>query len=446
MNPARMLAAQTLAAAAERFPQLDALEPDPQALLQLDGRDGALLHAILRAAAQRWLTLEYLLNHFLTRQPLEALEPRLQGVLLTGAAQLLCLDRLPAHAVVHETVELARTQVRPGAAGLVNAIMRRLAQLIEQPVRGKPWTPHRARLPLDDGFIPLSEPILPDPAADPDDALALASSQPRALVAQLRTHYTAAQTQMICLHSIVNPPLTVAVEDGFDPQAWGAEGESWCQPHERPGFIVWRGPHEQLLNLLHSDGRRRVQDVSAAEAALLSQTLPAKVIIDYCAGRGTKSRQLALLHPRAQVLAWDRSSQRRRELAATRPSPPNLQVARTSQFTPGAADLLLLDVPCSNSAVLARRPEARYRHSPTGTAELVEIQRQIIRDAFAAVRPGGWVIYSTCSLLPAENQQQVQWLTQHFPVKPLKQQQTLPSGNGVTYQDGAFAALLQRHA
>src|SRR5690606_25577225 len=110
--------------AAEHFPNLGAVELNTASL---DARDRALALAIHRNVLQRWLTLEHFVNRH-ARQPLRDMEPAMQAVLLTGAAQLLFMDRLPAHAIVDESVQAARQLVRPKAAGLVNAVLRRVAE------------------------------------------------------------------------------------------------------------------------------------------------------------------------------------------------------------------------------------------------------------------------------------------------------------------------------
>ena len=126
IQTARGIAADALAHAAADFPDL---APAALDTARLDGRDAALALAIHRTALQRWMTIEHLLDRF-TKQPCRSLEPGLRGVLLSAGAQLLFMDRLPTHAVVDESVSLARAMVREGAPPLVNAVLRRLASLV----------------------------------------------------------------------------------------------------------------------------------------------------------------------------------------------------------------------------------------------------------------------------------------------------------------------------
>ena len=106
-------------------------------------------------------------------------------------------------------------------------------------------------------------------------------------------------------------------------------------------------------------------------------------------------------------------------------------------------DRLVLDVPCSNTAVLARRPEARYRFSAATIESLAELQRAIIEQTIHLLHPGGHLLYSTCSLEPAENHEQVEWIRRRFAAQLVHQSLTTPSGTGTSYHDGSYHALLR---
>src|SRR5690606_20425291 len=131
--------------------------PDPA---KLDVRDHRLALAIHRTVLHRWMSLEYLLDA-VSGRPLHRMEPTMRAVLLAGAAQLLFMERLPTHAVVDESVELAKKLVRPGAGGLTNAVLRKIAALVGARDDATPWTPARDRLPLGDGTLTLTDDLLP---------------------------------------------------------------------------------------------------------------------------------------------------------------------------------------------------------------------------------------------------------------------------------------------
>lgn len=439
---ARHAAAKALGKAADRFPDLP---PSTLDVAGLDPRDAQLAVAIHRTALQRWVTIEYLLDRNLSR-PMCELEPALRGVLLSAGAQLLFFDRLPGYAVVDETVELAKRLVRPQAAGLVNAVLRKLCGLIETAEPGRRWTACCNRLPLDGGCLKLSGDVLPGPDRW-DPCLSVASSHPVGLIARWVQHYSQDQATTVALHGVWTPPMIVAVEPEAISHPVDEKLGLWAR-HEIDGFVVWSGGMREMVEFLKGHAVRRVQDPAAARAVAATARLSPRVCVDYCAGRGTKTRQLAATHPGCRVVATDADAGR---LADLRQSMRGLENVETvglgviEQACPkGTADLLVLDVPCSNTGVLGRRPEARYRFSQRSLDSLIELQRSILERAMPLVKPGGHVLYSTCSLEPEENQQQAQWMARRWGVRLVDQGQWLPAGRGTTYHDGGYYAVLQR--
>lgn len=434
-DSARARVAHAIARSVLQFPELD---PSTLDLAGLDDRDSRLAHAIHRTVLQRWLTLEHILSLGLNR-PLAAVEPTLRAVLLTASAQLLFMDRLPAHAVVDESVELARRMVRPGAAGIANAVLRRVASLPQEAVRTRDWTPAADRLPLEDGYVPLAEPCLPDPE-DIHSHLSVATSHPVPLVRAWIEQLGLERALAACQHSLRTAPTIVTVES---PSAIPAD---LAVPHEKEGFAVWRGTHDQLVAFLREHPGRRVQDPAAAGAVASTAALQPRTILDWCAGRGTKTRQLAQLHPDARVIATDIDSGRLDDLRRSTAGLPNVTVieyARAQSLPPRSVDLLLLDVPCSNTGVLARRLEARYRYHAATLRSLTQLQRQIAAHALGLLRPGAHLLYSTCSIDEDENQRQVRRLAVEHHATVVQESFTLPAGTATAYHDGAFHATLR---
>ncbi len=432
-SPSRHRVALALRDAAASFPDLARVDLD---VAGLDARDRGLALAIHRTVLQRWLTLAFLLNRHL-RQPLAELEPMMQAVLLSGAAQLVFMDRLPVHAVVNDTVELARKLVRPGAAPLANAVLRRVAGDVKDVRRGEAWSPAADRLPIDEGCVVLAEPLLPA-VDDPITHLEVATSTPRALLEHWSKAFGTARMQSLAVHSTRLPPTTVAVEPGF------VCGED-CHPHARDGFVVWQGSREALIELLTGHPARRVQDPASAAPVQVTAPMTIARAVDYCAGRGTKTRQLAALHPQARIIATDIDPGRFADLTEAFANHPMVTVAPVEQVRStigdSRVDLLMLDVPCSNTAVFARRPEARYRWRDRNTRELVDLQRRIAKAALALASPRH-ILYSTCSLDLRENQNQARWLVRETGGRIVAEEQTWPDGVGDTYHDGSYYALI----
>ncbi len=388
MSDARRVVAVALGYAADQFPNLAPTTLDVSAL---GAADRQLALAIHRTALQRWMTLEFLLNQHL-KQPMHRLEPKLRGVLLSAAAQLMMFDRLPRHAVVDESVKLARRLVRAGAAGLVNAVLRRLAEQSTCP--------------------------LPDPH-DRAHYLSVVTSHRKALVSRWIDQFGELQTTQLCRHGVQTPPVWVALEDGR--------------------FKSWEGSHADLVAFLREDPHRRVQDPAAAMPVSATADLRPGVIVDFCAGKGTKARQAATLHADAQVLTHDVDAA---AVATLQTDLADLSNVRPLDGNSPIADLLILDVPCTNTGALARRPEAKYRFSARSLESLVKLQRRIVQQALPLVRSGGQVLYCTCSLEPGENRGQVDWLIRQTGASLVSEQLTLPR-SAPDYHDGSYFALLR---
>lgn len=431
---ARAAAAGSLVRAAARFPDLPAIDLDTAGLSPLDS---ALALAIHRTVLQRWITLEYLLNRELEK-PIHTLEPAMQAVLLTGAAQLIFMQRLPAHAVVDEQVNLARHMVRPGAAGMVNAVLRKAAGYVKAVEPDTPWQPASDRLPLDQGSIQLTAPMLP-PVDQTVRHLAVAASHPRELINRWFQPHGKQCVTDFCKHGILTPPTLVAVEDSFSVEP---ESETYL-PHETPGFIVWRGDQRALRDFLSAHPNRRVQDPASTLPVKSTQGMNLNRILDYCAGRGTKTNQLAALHPDATIAATDVDNARRAGLSSATRTFKNVIVVHPDSEPREPIDLLLLDVPCSNTAVLARRPEARYRFSSKTLTALVRLQREIVRKSLPWVAPGGAILYSTCSIEHEENRQQAEWIAHQVRGRIEHDHQAYPAGIHTDYQDGGYHALIR---
>jgi 16S rRNA (cytosine967-C5)-methyltransferase len=237
------------------------------------------------------------------------------------------------------------------------------------------------------------------------------------------------------------------MEPGFTTQ--DAQNQDLpMRPHRWEGCWLWQGEAQRLARLLDENPRRRVQDPASTQPIQSTQDLRAKLVIDFCAGRGTKTRQLLALHPQARVVATDPEPTRLADLEHLAEMDPNVQAIEAGRMGPerfgAGADLLVLDVPCSNTAVLARRPEARYRFGDSAQNSVIELQRRIVEDAQRYLKPGGFLLYCTCSLQRAENEEQATWIAQRFPqLRPLSSHLTLPGGQEETYHDGSFSALFE---
>ena len=336
----------------------------------LEPRDRGLARELALGAERFAILYDCLADRFLRpgRQPAE-----LRAALRLGAHQLFALDRIPVHAAVGTTVGALRALAQPHLAGVANAVLRRLSELRQE--RG--------------GEGPQGR-LLP---ADLPDQLWQRHALPKALVDDLASVVPGpGEEPWAALNRVA--PLCTRTRPGIAPVV----GRSIVK-REGP-WTWWDDPEEALAGPV-ADGRAVVQDRAQGEAITLARVRPYELVADICAAPGGKSR--AMLEQGAVVISADIDKEKCAEmgdggLAALRQHGCGLAL------TPGAFDLVVVDAPCSNTGVLARRPEAKRRYTKSATTSLAGIQARLLASATQLARPDGRVLYATCSLVPAENQ------------------------------------------
>lgn len=432
---ARATAYTALAERVTAFPELHRRVIDREGLAE---RDARLANAIDHQVTLRWMTLQALIEPHL-RQSWTGLKPVVRAALLGGSAQLLLLDRIPDHAVLHETVEWIKSGSQPRAAGLVNAILRRICDVRKGRIDQADPDRRDVLLRADGSGIELTKPLFDE---DPIKRLEQQTSCPPALMTYWQEAFDSAEARRLALHGMTEAPLIVSDSDC-------AQLGDLTDPHEIPGFRVVRSGHG-IQEVLKACPDTVVQDPASADPVRATIGLDANCILDLCAGRGTKTRLLARHHPNSRIIATDIDRKLTSDLTASTEACSNVTVRPFGQFDDllGQVDLLILDVPCSNTAVLARRPEARYRFNSQAIAELADRQRQIIADSLPLLSPSGRILYATCSLDPKENQAQAQWLIRWHKFRIESERmlppQGLPGDPASRYHDGSYHALLGR--
>jgi len=448
---ARTVAYARLAHDAADFPDLVPAELETG---DLDPREAALAHAIHDTVVRRWWTLQAIITPGLSK-PFVEVEPAVRGALLAGAAQLVFFDRIPAHAAISETVEWAKRAVRPGAGGLVNAVLRRVAELVgETRTFRDTYSGARDEIPLADGrALVLAREVLP---ADELARLSAAASIAKPLLESWReTHgdQPGRGWRDLALHTLASPPVTLSIRHATAP-VLDVEPHATDVPGAE-GFARFTGPMSALGPLLASRDDIWVQDAASGEAIHSVSDLAPRVVVDLCAGKGTKTRQLARTFPDAEIVATDTDAPRlatlRRVFEGGGAAHGRVRVLGFDEVLDdclGRADLVVLDVPCSNTGVLARRPEAKYRAMTRQHERLTDTQRQIVADAIRLLAPSGAILYSTCSLQPEENQAIARWAKTWHGFTISRERVTLPAGlpgdPPSCYRDGSYSVLLSR--
>ena len=420
-----------------------------------DLRTGALLDGAIDRAAEgldardrRWL-VELLLGTLRRRAWIDAvldarvrgglarLHPDVTDVLRLGVTQLLFMGSVPAYAAIAQSVELVKHLQGDGASRLANAVLRRV---------------DRER-----------ESIAPPQPTDPVDALALAHSHPRWLVARwvarwgeagaralLEANNGEAQTILRPWH-LVREQLEASLHAaGVTPADVPLVADSLAIPH---------GVALQSLGA-YRQGQCFVQDPAATLVARYAAVPDGATVADLCAAPGGKAFELA--RAARLVVAADASVAR---LARVRESIDRLEVANVAPIAADArfpavrpVDAVLLDAPCTGTGTFRRHPDARWRLKPSDLAVMGAVQRSLLRAAAGVVAPGGILVYSTCSLEQEENDAQVESFLadrDDFTLEPppagavpdavldAGRLRVLPHLHGT---DGAFAARLRRKA
>lgn len=413
--------------------QLDALRlPDlPARTLRrhlappTDPRDLALAEQLRVGVIKNLLWLQVLIEHHggLNRQ---TLDPLLQKILAIGLYQLRFLTRIPARAAVDEAVKQAKRFGRGKAGGFVNAVLRKAARE-------------------------------PDPDDVPDP---LRLSHPTILFQRILKLYDGDEDAALalCRRHNQEPPLILRLSPGrsVDDLRIDLPEGVMLSPHEAPGMVVVEGAGRDLLAIWAARGIAQAQDPTSATVAAACDVQPGQLVLDRCCGVGTKTIQLAeLVGPGGKVFAIDPNARRcqilRRTLAERGIGHVGVIEASWAKDTTGVLprqfDRVLVDAPCGNSGVLIRRPEARYSQSAGALRSLVDLQRRILSDTAPLVRPGGLLVYSTCSIWPEENGRVADWfVANHDAFEALRQTVTLPSTTEEPsrHHDGGFVAVFRR--
>jgi 16S rRNA (cytosine967-C5)-methyltransferase len=454
VGPARDVACKAVTRLARNYPDIGEADVRDKGL---SANDAALAHTIVRTCVLRWATLAILCERAL-RRGWRTLDAPVQGALLVGSSQILFFDRVPRHAAVDESVAWTRGQAK-GAAPLVNAGLRELCRMAfgmgteydtttGRSVVDSLDEQSRRQLALSDGrALEFCHEMLP---VDATRRFALQTGTPLALFNDwMRTHGPK-RARELAMHTLAEPPICVHVvgEPGVsDPS---------LTPHESPDVRVLTGGVERLRELLAAHPRLWVQDAAATRAVAALREFKPRLVVDVCAGQGTKTKQLAATFPHAAVLASDPDAERAETLATVPTHFANVRVVADERLAlevqevsgGGGADVVLLDVPCSNTGVLPRRPEAMHRPRTDQLKRLVPLQREILTRGASLLGREGVVVYSTCSIDIDENQSQTRWACESLGLELVRDELTMPAGGPggphAAYHDGAYHAILRR--
>lgn len=353
-------------------------------------------------------------------KPESTLSAEVRTALRLGAFQLLHLDRIPAHAAIGESVELAKRGGFAYAAGMVNAVLRKLAMLA-------------AEAPA----------VVAGPFASVEE-MARALGHPAWMVERWAGQYGVAVAEKICAYDQAPPPITVRLLGEDAEAALVAEGIAL----EAGKFLsrarrVVKG--DVTATRAWREGLVRIQDEGSQLVAEIAGSAQGGRILDMCAAPGGKTAILAERNPLSAVVACDISEKRLEAMQKMLPASVAARVrfvtgdAATTQFD-SKFELILADVPCSGTGTLARNPEIRHRLTVGDLKRQQQRQVEILLAGMAALGPRGKLVYSSCSLEPEENEAVVEAALKRrrgFRVQPLEPVVEGLTSAGVVHAEGA---------
>ncbi len=367
----------------------------PNEMLPKGGSDRAFVQDLVYTTVRRFRPLRSVLGELMKTWP----KGELEALLLVGAAQILYMPDVPDFAAVNETVAAAKDAGRGKRLDrVVNGVLRNLLRRREE---------FEAKL----AAAPLAE----------------RESYPNALAARWIKRYGEDGAEKLARWHNIPGETWLARPGSFEKLPRGA------RVTDQPGF---------------AEGEFIVQDPATAGAIDLLDVAPGMSVLDFCAAPGGKTVQIAwrMGSPsRGTIVAQEVNPKRLRRLEGNLERMKLECVTTVLKVEDGAQfDRVLVDAPCSNTGVIRRRPDARWRWDADHLAQLVSLQREVLEAAAAHVKPGGRLVYSTCSNEPEENAEQVaSFLAAHPDFKEADRRESIPFETG---HDGAFACALVKSA
>ncbi len=431
----------------------------------MEQREKAFVKRVVEGTLERLIQIDHILDQY-SKVPVLRMKPLIRDLLRMSVYQLLFMDRAASYGVINEAVKLAGKRGFRGLSGFVNGVLRNIDR-------------NKEKLPL------------PDEAEDEEGYLSVKYSMPKWLVGSWARGYGKERTRQILEGLLAEHPLTVRFRESLGK----AEQDEWLFALKEKGVLAQAHPYlPYAYQLRHVTGVKElpgfaegwfaVQDVASmlvAEVAVpgseeerptagCPDSLDGKIsdgplVVDVCAAPGGKALHMAeKLKGHGKVLARDVSENKVSQIRDNieRMGYGNIQAqvwdaVVMDEGLVGKADIVLADLPCSGLGVRGRKHEIKYRVSERSLEEVESLQRRILDVAWQYVKPGGVLIYSTCTMNPEENERMVEWFLERYPFALESLAPLLPEGlkgegeggmlqlfPGVHETDGFFLARLCR--
>ena len=403
--------------------------------------DRAFYTRLCEGVTERKIYLDYILDHY-SKTPMKKCKPLIRSLLRMGAYQILFMDVRDA-AACSEAVSLAKKRGFGRLSGFVNGVLRNIARTKTQ--------------------------IAYPDETDPVKCYSVRYSMPEWLVTLFLEERGAEITKQIFeemqkVHPVVLRYCGPEEKKEDWKQSVAAQQITLRQhPYLSYAYLIEGGESVQSIPG-YEEGLFTVQDVSSMLVTEAAGLLGDELLLDVCAAPGGKSLHAAGLLKEENVISRDLTDSKTAliEENSRRCNCPNIRIETFDALEPdenmiGKADVVYADLPCSGLGILGKKRDIRYRMNPEQMKALVELQQKIMSVIWQYVKPGGTLMYSTCTIHRAENEQMVQWFTQNFPFERQSMKEHLPEDlwdseengmlqllPGIHQTDGFFVAKLRR--
>ena len=395
----------------------------------LDKKERAFITRVVNGTLERMIELDHIIHSF-SKVKVNKMKPVIRMILRSGVYQIKYMDAVPDSAVCNESVKLAGKRGFTGLKGFVNGVLRNVSRnlaRVEYPSREK----------------------------DPEGYLSIRYSLPAWLVAQWISEYGLEKAEEIGEGFFAERPLCVRCNTSRSSREELAERLRRegvvVTPDEEVPCALWLQGYDHVAGLPEfREGLFYVQDLSSMRAVLWADPKEGDQVLDVCAAPGGKAIHVAeMLRGTGMVEARDLTDYKIGLLEENirRAGLANIQAVKWDATLPDPEkeekmDIVLADLPCSGLGVLGKKPDLRYKMTPEKEEELARLQQKILSVVQAYVKPGGTLVYSTCTIHKAENEENTRWFLENHPKFRLrKERQLLP---GADRGDGFYIAVMEK--
>lgn len=398
----------------------------------LEPREKAFIKHVAEGTLERRIQIDYVLDRY-SKVPVRKMKPLIRELLRMSVYQILFMENVPDAAVCNEAVKLAKKRRFQTLQGYVNGVLRTI-------VREKDKIPY------------------PERDKDIVRYFSICYSMPEWLVRHFQKAYGDEKTEKILQGFLERQPVCVRIDENLEEEtrkeildAWKRDGVK-VKSHPALSYAFLLEGTEGISRLYgYQEGFFTVQDVSSMMVVEKAGIQTGNVVLDVCAAPGGKTMHAACkLHGSGRVIACDVTEYKTQKIEENceRLGYENVMVrvqdARVFDETlEEKADIVIADVPCSGLGVIGKKQDIKYRVTEESLQQITELQREIIRNVVRYVKPGGTLMYSTCTINSGENEEMVEWICEQFAFEKNRMVQLLP---GIDETDGFFYARLRRNS